>query len=322
MNSAPRYPGRDAIVATAQASIARGSRSFAAASRLFARPERERAWLLYAWCRACDDIADGQDHGHGMRVLDDAPARIDRLERLTEAALAGQWVGEPAFDALRIVAAETRLPAHMPRDLIAGFRMDADGWRPATEDDLYRYCYHVAGVVGCMMAVVMGVDPGDDATLDRACDLGLAFQLANIARDVAEDASVGRCYLPQSWLAEAGIDGHALMAPDNRAPLAMLAARLAERATAYEESARYGTPALSLRSAWAVLAAADIYGAIGRKVAALGPRALERRVSTSATEKLGMIITSLGKAGTRARRYPPTPRPEGLWTRPHRAASA
>ena len=71
-------PGRDALVATAQASIARGSRSFAAASRLFGRRTRERAWLLYAWCRACDDIADGQDHGHGMTAFetpDDGAAR-------------------------------------------------------------------------------------------------------------------------------------------------------------------------------------------------------------------------------------------------------
>ena len=65
-----------------------------------------------------------------------------------------------------------------------------------------RYCYHVAGVVGCMMAVVMGVSPDDDATLDRACDLGLAFQLANIMRDVEEDDRAGRCYLPLEWLAE------------------------------------------------------------------------------------------------------------------------
>ena len=69
----PLRPGRDAIVEAARASIARGSKSFAAASRLFSPEVRERAWLLYAWCRACDDIADGQDHGHGMTRVADAP---------------------------------------------------------------------------------------------------------------------------------------------------------------------------------------------------------------------------------------------------------
>ena len=79
------------------------------------------------------------------------------------------------------------MPSRLPRDLVAGFALDAEEWRPRTEDDLYRYCYHVAGAVGCMMAIVMGVAPDDAATLDRACDLGVAFQLANIARDIGED---------------------------------------------------------------------------------------------------------------------------------------
>lgn len=308
-------PSRDAIVATAQESIARGSKSFAAASRLFGRRVRERAWLLYAWCRACDDIADGQDHGHGMQA-GDGPARLAEIEARTAAALAGEVVGDPAFDALRLFAFETDLPAAWPRDLIAGFALDATGWRPRSEDDLYRYCYHVAGVVGCMMALAMGVDPQDDATLDRACDLGLAFQLANIARDVGEDAAAGRCYLPQDWLDEAGIPADHVFAPAHRAALAGLAARLAERAAAYEASARHGTPALSLRSAWAVLAAADIYGAIARKVAARGAAAWDERVATSATAKLAIIAQTAGRALRRAALYPPAPRDPSLWTRP------
>ncbi len=309
-------PTRDAIVATAHESIARGSKSFAAASRLFDRPVRERAWLLYAWCRRCDDIADGQDHGHGMTVRPGAEGRLAELTAMTEAALAGEVVGDPAFDALRLVVAETAMPAAWPRDLIAGFALDAAEWRPRTEDDLYRYCYHVAGVVGCMMAVVMGVSPDDDATLDRACDLGLAFQLANIARDVDEDAAAGRCYLPQDWLDAAGIPTDDLMAPAHRPALAAIARRLAERAEALEVSARHGTPALSRRSAWAVLSAAAIYGAIARKVAGRGAAAWDRRVTTGKVEKLGFIARAYGEARGRARLYPPTPRDANLWTRP------
>lgn len=308
-------PTRDAIVATAQESIARGSKSFAAASRLFSRRTRERAWLLYAWCRACDDIADGQEHGHGMRP-GDGPARLAEIEAKTAAALAGQVVGDPAFDALRLFAFDTDLPPAWPRDLIAGFALDAQGWRPRSEDDLYRYCYHVAGVVGCMMALAMGIDSHDDATLDRACDLGLAFQLANIARDVGEDAAAGRCYLPQDWLDAAGIPADDVMAPAHRDALAGLARRLTERAAAYEASARLGTPALAFRSAWAVLAAADIYGAIGREVAVRGGTAWDRRVTTSAAAKLAMIARSGTIAFTRRDRYLPTPRDPSLWTRP------
>lgn len=309
-------PTRDAIVATAHESIARGSKSFAAASLLFDPQTRQRAWLLYAWCRRCDDIADGQDHGHGMSHVEDAPARLAEVSAKTEAALAGRVVGDPAFDALRIVAAETRLPPAFARDLIAGFELDAEKWRPATEDDLYRYCYHVAGVVGCMMAVVMGVPPEDAATLDRACDLGMAFQLANIARDVREDAEAGRCYLPASWLAEVGLTEATLLEPAHRAALARLGARLSERAAAFEASARGGTPALSFRSAWAVLAAAAIYGAIGREVAARGERAWDRRVSTSGMQKLGFIARAGREAARRRELYADVVRPAGLWRRP------
>lgn len=309
-------PSRAAIVATAQESIARGSRSFAAASRLFARPVRERAWLLYAWCRACDDLADGQDHGHDMRRVADPPARLAEIRDRTYGALAGKWVGDPAFDALRIIAAETRLPDRFVDDLIAGFALDARGWRPRTEDDLMRYCYHVAGVVGCMMAVVMGVDARDDMTLDRACDLGMAFQLANIARDIGEDAAAGRCYLPADWLEEEGIDEATLMQPANRSAVVRLARRLVDRAVAFEDSARRGTPALGFRSAWAVLAAAGIYGAIAREVVRRGDSAWDRRVATGAAEKLGWMLRARGQAAGRQRLYDLPPRDSTLWTRP------
>ena len=316
MSHAGAYPSRDAIVASAQESIARGSKSFAAASRLFAPITRERAWLLYAWCRACDDLADGQDHGHGMTLVDDPQARLALLKQRTAMALAGEWVGDPPFDALRIVAAETGLPHRFTRDHIAGFALDADDWRPQSEDDLMRYCYHVAGVVGCMMAVIMGVDPHDDATLDRACDLGMAFQLANIARDIGEDASVGRCYLPVDWLDELKIRPGEQMAAANRPALALLGQRLADRAAAFEESARYGAPALGFRSAWAVLAAAAIYGAIGRTVAARGERGWDHRVTTSAMDKIRFILASRAQAARRHALYPPSPRNAALWTRP------
>ena len=224
-------PSRDAIVATAGESIARGSKSFAAASRLFDRRTRERAWLLYAWCRKCDDIADGQDHGHGMTIVEDAPARLIRLSAMTDAALAGDWVGDPAFDALRIVAAETRMPkrfrARPDRRLRARRRGMAAAQRGRPVHILLscrrRGRLHDGGGDG-------GCHRTTEATLDRACDLGMAFQLANIARDIEEDDRVGRCYLPEEWLVEMDIPPGQHMKPPFRQRLAVLAKRLATRA--------------------------------------------------------------------------------------------
>jgi phytoene synthase len=306
---------RAATVAAARDIIARGSKSFAAASTLFDKPTRERAWLLYAWCRRCDDLADGQELGHGMAKVDDPAARLALIRDQSDAALAGAPVADPAFAALGLVAAETAMPRRFVDDLIAGFALDAEDWRPRNGDDLMRYCYHVAGVVGCMMAVVMGVDPADEATLDRACDLGLAFQLANIARDLMEDDAAARCYLPVEWLVEMDIPPGQHMKPPFRKRLTVLARRLTDQAAAYDESAKAGTPALSYRSAWAVLAAAGIYGGIARKVAALGEHAWDHRVTTSKAEKLGWVARAGADAAGRSR-YAGRPRSAELWTRP------
>ncbi len=310
---------RAALVASAGETIAEGSKSFAAASRLFDKATRERAWLLYAWCRACDDLADGQRLGHEMQAVDDPQARIALIRERTALALAGKPAGDPAFDGLAVVAAEARLPRALIEDHIAGFQMDADDWRPRSTNDLLRYCYHVAGVVGCMMAIVMGVLPEDEDTLDRATDLGIAFQLANIARDIEEDDRVGRCYLPDEWLVEMDFPPGQHMKPPFRARLAVLAKRLATMAEEYEDSARHGTPALPYRSAWAVLAAADIYGGIARKVAAAGEHAWDHRVTTSTAEKAAAIARAAALATTRKRRWPTSAlRPSHLWTRgPH-----
>ncbi|HWI86222.1 MAG TPA: phytoene/squalene synthase family protein [Sphingomonas sp.] len=301
------------MVDHARRSIAHGSKSFGMASTLFDRATRERAWLLYAWCRACDDLADGQEMGHGMQGVADPAARLATIRERTALALAGEPSGDPAFDGFGVVARECAIPAALAGDLIAGFALDAEGWRPHAEDDLYRYCYHVAGTVGVMMALVMGVSPDDDATLDRACDLGLAFQLANIARDIGEDDAAGRCYLPVEWLENEKMDGNELMDLASRPRLAVLARRLAARSADYEASARVGAAALPFRAAWAVLAAAGIYGGIAREVAKGGERAWDRRVSTSKAAKVGWVARSFAQVLVRRGG---ASRPSHLWTRP------
>jgi phytoene synthase len=152
------------------------------------------------------------------------------------------------------------------------------------------YCYHVAGVVGLMMAVIMGVRPDDAETLGRANDLGLAFQLANIARDISEDAEAGRCYIPADWLAEFNIPPGDHMQPQHRTAMAKIAQRLAALAAGYEASARIGARRLPFRSRWAVLAAAGIYGDIAREVARRGTAAWDHRVVTSKMAKAGWVV--------------------------------
>jgi phytoene synthase len=230
---------------------------------------------------------------------------------LTDKALACEPTGVVPFDALGIVARECRIPRRAVTDHLDGFALDAKGWVPKAEDDLLRYCFHVAGAVGVMMALVMGVEPDDSDTLDRASDLGLAFQLANIARDISADAAEGRVYLPRDWLDEAGLDIAALADPANGDRIAPLAERLVRLSRKYRASARVGARRLPFRSRLAVLAASNVYGAIGTKVVERGAEAWTSRTIVTDPEKLEeftlALIQAILPAGKRSR--------AGLWTR-------
>ena len=305
----------DPVVAYARASIAKGSKSFALASRLFDPPMRDMAMMLYAWCRHCDDVIDGQEHGYGSVDHVDTPEeRLADLDVLTMRALAGQPGDSLPAQCLARVVAATNMPGRYPIDLLEGFRIDVEKRPFVTFEDTLTYCYHVAGVVGVMMAIVMGVSPDDRATLDRASDLGIAFQLNNIARDVIEDALNRRRYIPDDWLAAEKLDPVRFAFPPNRRPLARLVSRLVDEAERYEASARAGTAMLPPRAAWAVLSAAKIYGDIGRRVRDGGAPALDDRVVTSRLQKLRAVAAALPQSLSRKRI--PSPSRDGLWTRP------
>lgn len=300
---------RDEFVRKARRYIAQGSKSFHAASMLFDRETRERTWLLYAWCRRCDDIADAQDMGGALGDQHGAFARVQDIRALTDRAFDGLPTGDVAFDAMGLVATECGLTRQMAEDVITGFALDAREWRPRTEDDLLRYCYHVAGAVGAMMAQVMGVPAGDDWTQDRACDLGIAFQLANIARDLVEDDAAGRCYLPLEWLAEQDIEPGQHTKPHHRRELAAMAARLVTLARQYRQAGLAGTRALRFRQRWAIHAAGRIYGEIGEEVGRRGVEAWHSRVTTSTWQKMRHVAAAFFDALQKTHPMPdPAPR--------------
>ena len=289
---------RSDIVAGARDAIQNGSKSFRAASRLFDRTTRERAWMLYAWCRHCDDVCDGQVFGFGRGAGGDVAA----LREKTHRAIAGEEVDELPFRALAQLHRERPIPERFLDDHLKGFELDQGDWQPANEEELIRYCYYVAGAVGCMMAIVMGVPVDDEETLGYAADLGIAFQLSNIARDIREDHDAGRYYIPADWLAELGVEPQSLFEPEKAEALATIARRLVNRVEEYEARARLGVGRLPFRSRLAVLSALRIYGAIGRRVAELGGAAWDERVTIGKARKLAFVVPSLAEALTAGRR--------------------
>jgi len=305
----------DDLIALSEGIIQAGSKSFAAAARLFDRPTRASAYLLYAWCRHCDDVIDGQELGFATpaTATSDPVAALARLREMTAATLDGRPMTDPIFAAFQRVAAKHKIPEKYPFALLDGFEMDVTGRTYVTIDDTLTYCYHVAGVVGVMMALVMGAE-GED-TLDRASDLGIAFQLTNIARDVVDDAKVGRIYLPQQWLDAAGIASSEVHEPRHRVRLHGVVTRLLDLADQYYASSSVGLARLPPRSRWAVATARRVYAKIGDEVRRRGPNAWDTRVSTSKAQKLIAVAGGGASAATAPFGTSRVTR-DGLWTRP------
>ena len=248
--------------AACRAAIRTGSRSFFAASALLPPSIRRPAYGLYAFCRLSDDAVDDVAES-GRR-----PA-VARLRMRLDRAYDGRPCDAPADRALADIVSVHAIPQALPAALIEGLAWDAGGRRYETLADLTAYAARVAASVGAMMTLVMGVRDPD--VLARACDLGIAMQFTNIARDVGEDARAGRLYLPRSWLREEGIDPDAfLRAPAFTPALGGIIARLlaaAELLYAHSESGIAGLPPACRP---AIRAARLIYAEIGREVERAG----------------------------------------------------
>jgi 15-cis-phytoene synthase len=316
--------GMDSIASLSRERLMKGSMSFSKAARLFPPELRESAYLLYAWCRHCDDEIDGQVLGHSRHLSQtetelQTPSPEQRLAILREktlAALAGE-AKEPVFIGLQRVVKLHSICEHYPIDLIKGMAMDVRGRTYVSLDDTLSYAYHVAGVVGLMMARIMGVH--DRSTLERACDLGIAFQLTNIVRDVVPDAMLGRVYLPADWLANEHVPVSEAGEARHRAGVFKTAARLLDVADEYYMSAAAGIGHLPYRTAWAVAAARRVYRGIGAVIRQHGEAAWGSRAQTSKASHLtALAIASAEAAALIAlhgrRRLKPR---VGLWTPSH-----
>jgi phytoene synthase len=253
-----------------------GSRSFYAASLLLPSAVREAAYALYAFCRLSDDMVDVE--GGTMDAIAHLSARLDTV-------YAGRPANASIDRAFADVVARYALPRSLPEALIEGLAWDVTGVRCETEADLYAYAARVAGSVGAMMTVLMGAR--DDETVARACDLGVAMQLTNIARDIGEDARSGRLYLPRTWLRERGIDADAWLARPIYTPaIGDVVCRLLETADTLYVRAVSGIGGLPALCRPAIFAARHLYREIGVEVARRGFDSVSARARVAGRRKL------------------------------------
>ncbi|MFZ3581442.1 15-cis-phytoene synthase [Loktanella sp. DJP18] len=267
-----------------RAMIRTGSLSFHAASRLLPAKVRDPALALYAFCRLADDEVD--------EGADKAGAVLRLRDRL-DLAYAGRPRNAPEDRAFAAIVAAHDMPRALPDALLEGLAWDAQQRRYATLSDVRAYSARVAAAVGAMMCVLMDVRCAD--TLARACDLGVAMQLTNIARDVGEDAREGRLYLPTDWLAEAGLTPAAFLSNPQPGPVQRLMVRRllteADRLYRRSESGIAGLPSTARLGIWA---ARLIYDGIGRQVRRQDYDSITRRARTTKVQKIVWIGQAAG----------------------------
>jgi phytoene synthase len=243
----------------------------------FLPPERRRALTaLYAFCREVDDVVD--------EVTDPGVARLKLAWWRNEiAALFGGSPRHPVAQALSPTVRAFNLREEHFQAVIDGMTMDLDQNRYLDFATLERYCHRVAGVVGLMSAEIFGYR--DPATRDYARDLGVAFQLTNIIRDVGEDATRGRIYLPQDELEHYRVTTADLFARRVTPAFTALMAAQVARARAFYARAMSALPAGDRRAQRPGLIMAAIYLSLLRAIEGQGFRVLDHRITLTPLTK-------------------------------------
>jgi len=266
----------------------RSGSSFAQAFRLLGPERRAALDAVYAFCRFVDDVADGLDAG-----ARDPAALLARWREELDRVYAGTAT-HPIGIALTDAARRFALPQHHFTDLIRGVEMDLSRRRYATFDELEEYCYLVASTVGLLCIEIFG--RRHPSAVDYARDLGVAFQLTNILRDVREDGARGRLYLPLEDLARFGCDEDELLAGHYSARVGALMAFECGRARAYylrasgslaPEDRRALAPAEAMR--W-------IYERLLARIESRRFDVFHERIALPRYERVGLALAAWGRA--------------------------
>ena len=280
--------------------LAKGGRSFFWASNFLGRKTAYNAAHLYKFCRMLDDLADGD--------IANGPARLATMQAQLEKLAKGKAVAEtdPILSAFLPVMKACRIPIMPLLHLLEGLLFDQGEVAIASEDKLIQYAYQVAGTVGLLMCPILGCR--NKHAFSFAVDMGMAMQLTNIARDVLEDAKMGRRYLPAKWAEN--FDPQDICAaachPQGAEALVITTAidRLLHLADSYYESGQRGLVYLPLRAHIAIAVAANVYRAIGQKLRRRQLDWTKGRVVTNAAEKTLVSLTASASLAARAYRKP------------------
>ena len=258
--------------------LATSGESFFWARRFLGRKMGHDAAVLYSFCRVLDDMADGD--------IPDGPAHLRQIQSLMKQ---GEWTQHPVLKHHAPLVEAYRLPHDVIGSLVEGL-MDDQAPQVLIKDEasLIQYAYKVAGTVGLLMCNILNNE--DPRAKAHAVDLGIAMQLTNIARDVVEDAKMGRRYLPGEWVNHLSPEDIVLASKDPQSHegtlITLAVERLLELAEVYYASGRAGLSYLPLRAHFSIGVAAKVYRQIGRQLLKSSDSWHGRRQVTSKTSKM------------------------------------
>ncbi|XP_072977948.1 phytoene synthase 2, chloroplastic-like [Typha angustifolia] len=261
---------------------------------LLMTPERRRAiWAIYVWCRRTDELVDGPN------ASQITPSALDRWEERLNDLFAGR-----PYDMLDAAVSDTvsKFPVDIQpfKDMIKGMRMDLERSRYSNFDELYLYCYYVAGTVGLMSVPVMGIAPESKATTESVYSaslaLGIANQLTNILRDVGEDASRGRIYLPRDELAQAGISEEDVFEGRVTDRWRSFMKSQIRRARMFFQEAEKGVSSLSQASRWPIWASLLLYREILDEIERNDYNNFTKRACVGKAKKLMALPAAYGRS--------------------------
>jgi phytoene synthase len=249
---------------------------------LLGQDQRNAMCAIYAFMRYCDDLSDEPDA--------DAEA-MERWRAALEEALEGRFDGHPCWPAFCDTVSRYRIPHEYFRHMIDGVASDLSPRRFATFDELYRYCYQVASVVGLTTIHIFGFDSKEALPLAEKC--GVAFQLTNILRDIAEDAGRGRVYLPREDLERFGVEERQLASGERTPAMIKLLAFEAARARAYYDEAMPLVGLVHRRSRPSLGALISIYATLLDRIRRENYDVFSKRVALSVPEKVWLVLRAL-----------------------------
>ncbi len=265
------------------------ARNFYYSFVLLPRDQRNAICAIYAFMRQCDDLSDDPSGPVPPREA------IENWKREADEAIAGRFAESPIWPAFHDTVTRYRIPAEYCHDMIEGMLSDLEPRRIATFDELYRYCYQVASVVGLTVIHIFGFRGPEALPLAEKC--GVAFQLTNILRDVREDAGRDRIYLPAEDLKHFSVDVRDLMEGKRTDEFVALMEFEAKRARAYYKESAPLIDMVDQHSRSSLWALIEIYSRLLARIEQTNYDVLSKRVELSTREKLQIILKAA--VGTR-----------------------